>query len=427
MSLLDLDDALLRIRSLLTCVAETERLPLDAALGRSCAKDLRAPADIPSFANSAMDGYAVQWHAALEQQVPIELTQIGASFAGHAFAGRLTQPTDCIRIFTGAPMPEGADTVVIQENVRAAGDRISVLEPATKGQWVRMAGHDLRAGALVVGAGTRLRAQHIGLCTAAGLTHVEVRRTVRVAVMSNGDELIDAGQPLAPGQIYDSNRATLKALLASEPVTVIDLGRVADTEAAIQSAIDLARAQAADLLLCSGGVSVGDADLVRQVVQRNGEIDFWRIAIKPGKPLAFARLQPLASAPPAESPAHTAHAPGACWFIGLPGNPVSTFITYQTIVRAALDHLAGITPRAATIVAAQLQHAIERDAGRLELQRGILTIGADGGARVRNTGNQSSGMLSSVVAANCFILLPREQGAAAEGDWVQVLPFEGAL
>ncbi len=427
MSLLDLDDALLRMRALLTSVPETERLPLEAALGRSCASDLRAPADIPSFANSAMDGYAVQWHAALGQHAPTDLTQIGTGFAGRAFTGRLMQPTECVRIFTGAPMPQGADTVVIQENVRAEHDRITVLEPAAKGQWVRMAGHDLRAGAIVVAAGTRLRAQHIGLCTAAGLTHVDVRRSVRVAVMSNGDELIDAGQPLAPGQIYDSNRATLKALLASEPVTVIDLGRVPDTEAAIQSSIDQARASAADLLLCSGGVSVGDADLVRQVVQRNGDIDFWRIAIKPGKPLAFARLHPAESASPEATFTQHARAPGACWFIGLPGNPVSTFITYQTIVRAAIDHLAGITPRAAITVKAQLLHAIDKDAGRLELQRGILTTDADGITTVRNTGNQSSGMLSSVVAANCFILLPREQGAVAKGDWAQVLPFEGAL
>ncbi len=427
MSLLDLDDALLRMRSLLTPVPEIERLPLEAALGRSCANELCAPADIPSFANSAMDGYAVQWHTQLGQQAPVELKQIGTSFAGRAFTDRLMQRTECVRIFTGAPLPQGADTVVIQENVRAEHDRITVLEPARPGQWVRMAGHDLRAGAIVVAAGTRLRAQHIGLCTAAGLTHVDVRRRLRVAIMSNGDELIDAGQPLAAGQIYDSNRATLKALLASEPVTVIDLGRVADTEAAIQSSIDQARTHAADLLLCSGGVSVGDADLVRQVVQRNGDIDFWRIAIKPGKPLAFARLHPLQSAPPAAVFAADAHAPGACWFIGLPGNPVSTFITYQTIVRAAIDHLAGVAPRAATIVKAQLQHAIDKDAGRLELQRGVLTTDPDGSARVRNTGNQSSGMLSSIVAANCFILLPREQGAAADGDWVQVLPFEGAL
>lgn len=413
MSLLDLEDALARLRNLLDPVGDTEPLPLEAALGRCAAEDIHAPADIPAFANSAMDGYAVRWQPALENALPVRLRRVGTSYAGRAFAGTLDDAGDCVRIFTGAPLPAGADTIVIQENVRADGSDVDVLEPARRGQWVRHAGHDLRAGAMVLGAGTRLAAQHVGLCAAAGITHVNVRRRVRVAVMSNGDELVIPGTPLAPGQIYDSNRATLKAMLAAEPVEIVDLGRVSDDVVALQGAFDRAREAGADLMLCSGGVSVGDADLVRDVVQQNGEIDFWRIAIKPGKPLAFARLHSDTGRPR--------------WFIGLPGNPVSTFITYQVIVRAAIAHLAGELVTELPPLRARLTQRIEKDAGRLEWQRGILGTAADGTPEVRNTGNQSSGMLSSVVAANCFIVLPRAQGDVEAGEFVQVLPFRGAL
>ena len=421
MSLLDLGDALARLHTLLEPVAEVRHVPLADALGCSCAEAVHAPADIPAFANSAMDGYAVRWQPGLAGPLPLRLRRIGTSFAGHAFEGTLTDPGTCVRIFTGAPLPDGADTIVIQENTRADGDDVDVLEPARQGQWVRAAGHDLRAGALVVAAGTRLAAQHIGLCAAAGVSRIAVRRPVRVAVLSNGDELVDPGTALAPGQIYDSNRATLKAMLAAEPVDVIDLGRVGDDTGAIQGALDRARAEGADLVLCSGGVSVGDADLVREVVQRNGEIDFWRIAIKPGKPLAFARLA-------AGEPAGRAHPDrSATWFIGLPGNPVSTFITYQVIVRAAIGRLAGIDTAALPVLRARAAHRIEKDPGRLEWQRGVLHVDAEGRTAVRNTGNQSSGMLSSVVAANCFIVLAREQGDVEAGTEVQVLPFTGAL
>jgi molybdopterin molybdotransferase len=417
-SLLDLGDALARLHTLLDPVAEVAHVPLPDALGRCCAEAVHAPADIPAFANSAMDGYAVRWQPALAATLPVRLRRIGTSFAGHAFDGTLTDPATCVRIFTGAPLPDGADTIVIQENTRADGDEVTLLEPARHGQWVRAAGHDLRAGALVVAAGTRLEAQHIGLCAAAGVSTIAVRRSVRVAVLSNGDELVDPGTALAPGQIYDSNRATLKAMLAAEPVEVLDLGRVGDHTDAIQAALDRARTGGADLVLCSGGVSVGDADLVREVVQRNGEIDFWRIAIKPGKPLAFARLDATGT---------TAAGGRAAWFIGLPGNPVSTFITYQAIVRPAIRRLAGIDAAALPMLRARAAHRIEKDPGRLEWQRGVLHVDAEGRTAVRNTGNQSSGMLSSVVAANCFIVLARDQGDVEEGTEVQVLPFAGAL
>ncbi len=417
MSLLDLGDALARLEELLSPVPDILQLPLERALGRCCAEDVCAPADIPSFANSAMDGYAVRWHAAIAEGDPVRLRCIGTSFAGRAFAGELAAESTCVRIFTGAPLPRGADTIVIQEDTRAEnGDEVLILAPARPGQWVRNAGHDLRAGATVVSAGTRLAAQHIGLCAAAGVTTISVRRAVRVAVMSNGDELVDPGTALAPGQIYDSNRATLKAMLAAEPVEVIDLGRVADSHDSIQAAFDRARAVHADLVLCSGGVSVGDADLVREVVQRNGEIDFWRIAIKPGKPLAFARLD----AGPGDAGAPR-------WFIGLPGNPVSTFITFQPMVRPVLARLAGVSASSSAPLLARASHAIDKDPGRLEWQRGVLHLDVNGHAAVRNTGNQSSGMLSSVVAANCFIVLPREQGKVEAGAMVQVLPFNGAL
>lgn len=417
MELLDLADAVRLLAEKIAPLNESDRVPVTAALGRVTAQTETAPRDIPAFANSAMDGYAIRFaETDFNASPPYLFRRIGTSFAGRGFAGTVAAG-ETVRVFTGAPLPEGCDTVVIQENVRAQDARdaagntaqtVELLVRPARADWVRNAGHDLNAGATIFAAGCALAPQHLGLATAAGLTELAVVRRPRIAIFSNGDELIEPGTALAPGQIYDSNRVTLAALLARLPVTVIDLGRAADNLGAINAALDRARDAHADLVLCSGGVSVGDADLVREVVAARGSIEFWKIALKPGKPLAFARL-------------------GDAWFIGLPGNPVSTFITFLTVVRPAIDRLCGIAQQSPVMFPARLQQDIHREAGRLELQRGYVTAHADGSLEVRNTGNQSSGMLSSICAANCFIWLPRTQGDVRAGETVSILPFAGYL
>ena len=408
MELLDLSNAVQLLAEKIPALTEVDRVPLNRALDRVTARTEYAPRDIPGFANSAMDGYALRFVAAdFSSPPPYRFNCIGASFAGHGFAGE-AMGGQVIRIFTGAPLPNGCDTVIIQENTQRDGDLVTLLERPKQGEWVRNASHDLARGAAIFPAGTRLAPHHIGLAAAAGLTEIAVIRRPRVAVFSNGDELITPGTDLGPGQIYDSNRITLIALLERLSVTVIDLGRAPDDTAAIDVVLDRARQERADLVLCSGGVSVGDADLVRDVVSARGKIEFWKIALKPGKPVAFAQIEDA-------------------WFIGLPGNPVSTFITFQTLVRPAIDALCGIAPHATLKFNARLSHDIQREAGRLELQRGILSTHEDGSLVVRNTGNQSSGMLSSICAANCFIWLERHVGNLHAGDHVSVVPFDGFL
>ena len=408
MELLDLDAAVRLLRTKVQPLADVDRIPLSAALGRVTARAEHAPRDIPAFANSAMDGYALHFNAAdFSAPPPHRFPCVGVSYAGRGFAGAVPQGA-VVRIFTGAPLPADCDTVVIQENTTTDGDVVQLLQKPVAGDWVRHAGHDLARGDTIVSAGTRLAPQHLGLAAAAGLTDIAVVRKPRIAFFSNGDELVDPGTTLAPGQIYDANRVTLAALLERLSVTAIDLGRAADTTAAIDEVLDRASAARADIVLCSGGVSVGDADLVRGVISRRGSIEFWRIALKPGKPVAFARVE-------------------GAWFIGLPGNPVSTFIAYLTLVRPAIEQLCGIAAAAPARFQARLLHDLRRDAGRLELQRGILGVDDDGTPTVRNTGNQSSGMLSSICAANCFIWLDREVGDVSAGEHVTVVPFAGYL
>ena len=408
MELLTLDEAVRLLTARIQPFSDVERVPLAQALGRITARTEHAPRNIPAFTNSAMDGYALRYDPSrFAGPAPYVFQLVGTSYAGHAFAG-ITDASDIVRIFTGAPLPTDCDTVVIQENVTANGTTVALHTAPQQGDWVRHAGHDLSRDAVIVAAGTRLAPQHLGLAAAAGLTEIAVMRQPRVAFFSNGDELVDPGAALAAGQIYDANRVTLAALLNRLPVTSIDLGRAADNAAAIHATLDRARAAQADLVLCSGGVSVGDADLVRGVVSARGRIEFWRIALKPGKPVAFAQLD-------------------GAWFIGLPGNPVSTFITFLTLVRPAILALCGVTNVTQTTFPARLGHDLKREAGRLELQRGVMSVDASGQLTVHNTGNQSSGMLSSICAANCFIWLDRQVGNLSAGESVPILPFNGFL
>ncbi|MBN8713654.1 MAG: molybdopterin molybdotransferase MoeA [Xanthomonadales bacterium] len=399
---LSLEDARARILAQLTPVALLEQVPLRAALGRILGAGILARLDVPAHTNSAMDGYAVRV-ADLPATGGVSLALVGESFAGHPFADEVG-PGQCVRIMTGAVLPRGADTVVIQEDVVAEGALVRMGAGHRRGQHVRHAGEDLAAGATVLVAGRRVGAADLGLLASIGVAEVTVRRRLRVAFFSTGDELRSLGEPLGEGDIYDSNRYTLYGLLTRFGAEVIDLGVVRDEPVALREAFARAGA-AADVVLTSGGVSVGAADHVRDVLAEAGEVDFWKINMKPGKPVAFGRL----------------HAGAA--FFGLPGNPVSAMVTFLQVVRPALDHMAGATAQPPLVLTARAGEPLEKGGRRREFQRGLLASGDDGELVVRPAAPQGSGILRSMSAANCFIVLPEEGGPVAAGDLVCVEPF----
>ncbi len=328
---------------------------------------------------------------------------IGVAAAGQPFAGTVGAG-QCVRILTGASVPVGADSVVMQEQVVRVGDVVTIPAGQQPGQHVRQAGEDIRAGDVALRGGTRLQPAELGMLASLGVGEVAVRRRPRVAFFSTGDELRNAGEPLEPGQIYDSNRYTIHAMLSRLNVEAIDMGIVRDEEAAVEQALNEA-AQRGDAIVTSGGVSVGDADYVTRTLERTGSVGFWKVAMKPGRPLAFGRV-------------------GEALFFGLPGNPISAMATFYQLVRPALQALAGLPhPGAALTVTAVALDPFRKKPGRREFQRGVLEQGDDGRLVVKSTGRQGSGILSSMSAANCFIVLPEEAGPVAVGDTVHVQPF----
>jgi molybdopterin molybdotransferase len=387
------------ILSRITTVTSTELIAVSNALGRVLAGDLRAPFDVPPADNSAVDGYAIPG-----PDVPSEgratLTVVADLPAGSVFAG-IVGRGQSVRIMTGAPMPEGTDTVVPQELAQCDGDTVRV-PPIARRANVRFAGEDVKAGAVIVTAGAVLRPQELGIAASLGRSQIAVRRKPRVAVFSTGDEVAEPGQPRRPGQIYDSNRFSLLGLVETAGGEPLDLGIVPDAREELRARLADA-SQAAEIVLTSGGVSVGAYDLVKEVLGEIGGIDFWQVAMQPGRPLAVGRI-------------------GAAHFFGLPGNPVASMLTFSLFVRPALWKLAGRRewlPRQFTAVAME---PIEKKTGRREFKRGILTFGP-GGWEVRTTGPQGSGILTSMVLANCFIILEEERGDVKPGETVQVEPF----
>jgi molybdopterin molybdotransferase len=391
------------IRSRLSAIREVESVPLDEAGGRILAAPVVAPADVPLWANSAMDGYALRAEdlaPARERGLPVS----GEVFAGRPFAGRVESGT-CVRIMTGAVVPDGVDTVIIQEDTERQGDQVRLVAgDYDRGSNVRPAGEDVRAGALVFAAGRRLRVADVGLLATLGKGSVTVIRRVRVAIFSTGDELRPVGESLQPGQIHDSNRYTLRGLLGYDHCEIIDLGIVPDDLQATRAALERA-AREADLTLSTAGVSVGDADFVRAAVSALGEIAFWGIAIKPGHPLAFGRI-------------------GRSGFFGLAGNPVSMMVNYLQIVRPALDVLSGISVRDPRRFQVEAGEAFRSSARREEFPRGVLRIDADGVQRVYRTGHQGSALLSSMSLADCLICLPRRADGFERGEPVWVEPLD---
>jgi molybdopterin molybdotransferase len=396
---LRVDKACQAILSCLHPIKEIEVVKTRAALGRVLAQDIVPSINVPASDNSAMDGYALRFS---ENEFSYE--EIGAALAGRPFSGKVG-PAQCVRVMTGAVMPAGADTVVIQEVVRKDGSRIVVPGGQKRGQNVRSAGEDLKIGVPVLAPGKLLRPAELGLIASLGVGEVRVKRKLRVAFFSTGDELASIGTPLKDGEVYDSNRYTLHGMLSRLGVEITDLGVVRDDPALLEKAFQKACA-AADAVITTGGVSVGEADFVKQLMARLGEVLFWKIAMRPGRPMAFGKI-------------------GNAYLFGLPGNPVAVMVTFYQFVRDALLHLSGRSddyalPALKAIAAQDLRKV----PGRTEYQRGILFKENDEW-KVRTTGQQGSGVLRSMSEANCFIVLEHERGKVQAGEPVQVQIFDG--
>ena len=395
-------DALDRILAEVSVVDGTEKLAVRSALGRVLAADVVSGIDVPGHTNSAMDGYALGGDdVAGDDETHLEV--IGVAAAGRPFDGAVSAG-ECVRIFTGAPMPEGADTVVMQEHATRDGDTVILKGAQQAGQNVRQAGEDIGAGDTALRVGTRLMPAELGILASLGVSEVNVRRRPRVAFFSTGDELRSVGEPLETGQIYDSNRYTIHGMLTRLGIEVVDMGVVRDEQEAVERAFAQAAAQA-DAIVTSGGVSVGDADYVTQTLEKTGSVGFWKVAMKPGRPLAFGRIDDTL-------------------FFGLPGNPVAVMVTFYQLVQPALQVMAGLpNPEPPMTVTATTAGPLRKKKGRLELQRGVLTREADGRLVVQKSGRGGSGILSSMSVANCFIVLPEDAGPVAEGEEVTVQPF----
>ena len=401
-ALLSVDGALKRIAETITPVIDVEVVALRQTLDRILAADVHSPIEVPNHTNSAMDGYALRF-ADLDKT---SLQMIGTAWAGRAFNGSVG-PGESVRIMTGAVLPDGADTVVMQEHVERDGDVIRVAGGQREGQHVRYAGEDLARGGTALGAGRRLLAADIGMVASLGVSELPVLRQPQVAFFSNGDELRSIGQPLALGEVYDSNRYTLHGMLTRSGVAFNDLGVVPDDRKQIRETF-LRAASMADVVITSAGASVGDADYVKEVLDEIGEVNFWKIAMKPGRPLSFGRI-------------------GKSLFFGLPGNPVSVMVTFYQFVLPALKHLSGEIAWQPLRLRARTTDRLKKRPGRTEFQRGFLSQDESGALVVATTGEQGSGILSSMSQANCFVILPLESAGAQPGDSVIVEPFAGLV
>ncbi len=399
--LISIAEAHASIAAQVTPLGESEPCPLAHALGRTLASAVHSPIPVPAFDNSAMDGYALHPHDAARNG-PVQLTIIGSAYAGTPFDGTLAEG-QAVRIMTGAALPSGADTVVMQEQVTVDGAHLSLTGPLRAGDNVRRRAEELAEGDAVLPAGHRLRPADLALLATLGVAEVRVVRRVKVALFSTGDELRPLGAPLGAGQIYDANRYGLGAELREAGAEVIDLGIIPDRREAVEAAFTQA-SEVADLVLTSGGVSVGDADYVQETLQRLGQVGLWRIAIKPGKPLAFGRL-------------------GSALFFGLPGNPVSAMVTFHEFVLPALRRLQGEQARHPLRLRLPVTHALKKRPGRADYQRGQLHYSEAGELQVTGLGAQGSHRLTSLSRADCLIILPPECAGVEAGALVEVEPL----
>lgn len=396
-SLISLQEALDKLLAAPAAITGTETVALTDAAGRITAAPVISPINVPPFDNSAMDGYGLRladWDG--KTALPVA----GRALAGVPFKGELPAG-HCVRIMTGAPVPAGVDTVVMQEEAVVSDEGITFIADIIRGQNIRLTGEDITQGSEVFPAGTKLAAAQLPMIASLGLAEVTVMHKLKVAVFSTGDELQAVGQPLGEGQIYDTNRFAVSLMLEKLGCDVIDLGVIPDDPAVLRGIFEKADALA-DLVISSGGVSVGEADYTKQILDEIGKINFWKLAIKPGKPFAFGKLD-------------------NAWFCGLPGNPVSTTVTFYELVQPLIARLSGFSqwqpPMRIKAIAAT---PLKKSAGRLDFQRGIAQVNEQGQLEVKTTGDQGSHIFSSFSLANCFIVLERERGAVKAGEIVDI-------
>ena len=388
------------IQQFLSPVTETETLSIRDSLGRVLAQDIISPNNVPNHNNSAMDGFAFKYTEGIKL-----IKIIGTAFAGRPFLGDV-KASECVRIMTGAVIPNGADTVVMQEKTVNKGEYINLLEEPKQGANVRLAGEDLKIGQTVLSKGHKIQAADLGLVASLGIADVEVHRHLKVAFFSTGDELVSVGKPLEQGQIYDSNRYTIYGMLSQLNVKVTDLGVVPDQPALLEEVL-IKAASEHDVVITSGGVSVGEADYMKTILKKHGQVLFWKINMKPGRPLAYGKV-------------------GDAHYFGLPGNPVSAMVTFYQFVRQALLSLMGNITKPFPMFQVECTEAIKKAKGRTEFQRGIL-FEENGQWKVKPLSNQGSGILSSMSKANCFIVLNEDIGHCEPGAKVNVQVLEGLI
>ena len=398
--LLPFENALENMLSQITPVTETLTLPITQALNYVLAQKIASPLNVPNHDNSAMDGYAFAIESLSQSNT---LKMVGRSMAGAPFEGEC-ELGECIRIMTGAKMPECCNSVEMQENVQAEAESITFLKEKEFGSHVRNAGEDIQLGQQVFSEGHKITAVDIGILASLGVSEVNVYRKLKVAIIATGDELKLPGQALNSGDIYESNSFVLRGMLEKLHIDVIDFGIIEDDFDSIKSAFITADKQA-DAVISSGGVSVGDADYTKTVLDDLGEIGFWKIAMKPGKPFAFGKL------------------PNSVFF-GLPGNPVSALVTFHQLAIVALTKMQNARELKRTHLQVKCSGDLKKSSGRMDFQRGVLGVNDQGENVVESTGSQGSGILSSLARANCFIVLPSEQGKVKAGEMVTVQLFD---
>jgi len=400
--MLPVGESIKRILDAVPSATKTERIPLSKAMDRVLATDQYSPFNVPPHTNSAMDGYAI----AFTDPLPVSWRLVGEAYAGRGYPEKLKQG-EAVAIMTGAPVPEGADTIIIKEAASLQGATLSIQGGVQKGQHVRLAGEDIPRGSLCLPSGSLLSPQALGLLASMGLSSVEVFKPVRVAIFSTGDEVVDQGKALPEFGIYDTNRFTLRGMLTRLGCEVIDLGIIEDDQRSLSEALALA-ASSADIMLSSGGVSMGEADYIKSALKKEGRVDFWRIAMRPGRPLAFGDV-------------------GGKPFFGLPGNPVAVMVTFMQFVQPALRKMMGQTSWQPNRMIATAEETLKSRLGRTDYSRGVYHINESGRLVVRSTGSQGSGILTSMVMANCLIEITDEFERIDVGEPVLIQPFSDLM